>query len=417
MEHAICVECANDVYLKRLIQEHSNDVVCSVCSKSSSPTIGITQLGKLIEPIMREHFQQGPTVRIFGDDDKDSWKQEGEPISWIVQEVLGQYFDFEAEIANAVIDADDAWPTDGEEPYWDDTSLYVETDHTNNHLYEDWRYALQELKHGQRFFSPTTQALFTKLFTDVEHQKARIDGKFKPVVYLLPKRTELHRARVCRTRDLLADIMTNPFKHVGPPPKDAARAGRMNADGVPVLYCSIDKETCLAEMRPALGNELAAITIRTTKPLRILDFSRLAKARVGKALSYLQPDFQQEVEKRAFLRQLHLLVSQPIVPGCEADYLITQTMAEYLAHVHKEPFDGVLFVSSQKAGGHNVVLFAEGKSLESSVAQLFSIEYVDNSLEFHETSKIEYAHRRLRVSVRAKREVHVNYHDDDENDY
>jgi hypothetical protein len=63
------------------------------------------------------------------------------------------------------------------------------------------------------------------------------------------------------------------------------------------------------------------------------------------------------------------------------------------------------------------VLFADSKSLESSAAQLFSIEYVDESLEFHVTSKIEYAHQRLRVSVLAKGEIHVNYHDDDENDY
>lgn len=415
MEHAICVECANDIYLKRLIQENSNDVVCSVCSKSGSPTIGITHLGKLIEPIMRAHFQLGPTVRIFGDDDKDSWEQEGESISSIVQEVLGQYFDFEDEIVNAVIDADDAWPPDGEDPYWDNTSLYVETDNTNNQLHDDWQFVIQELKHGQRFFSPTAQALFTKLFTDVESQKAWIDDKLKPVVYLLPTGTELYKARVCRTRDLLAAIVAEPFMQIGPPPKEAARAGRMNADGVAVLYCSVDKETCLAEMRPALGNELATITIRTSKPLRILDFSRLAIARIGKTLSYLQPDFQQEIEKRAFLRKLYLRVSQPIVPGCESDYLITQAMAEYLAHVHNEPFDGVLFASAQKAGGNNIVLFSNRELLLQSTTQAFSIEYVDDSLEFHVTNKIEYAHLQVKVSLGTKGEVYV--HSNEDNDY
>jgi RES domain len=251
------------------------------------------------------------------------------------------------------------------------------------------------------------------VFTDIEHQKALIEGKFESVVYLLPENTKLHRARVCSSRELLSDIVADPFKQVGPPPKEAVRAGRMNADGVPVFYCSLDKDTCLAEMRPALKSELAIITVLTTKPLRILDFSRLAVA--GKALGYLQPDFKQEVEKHIFLRCLHSLVSQPIFPGGEADYLITQTMSEYLAHVHKKPFDGILFASAQKAGGHNVVLFADRESLEQSPSQLFKIKYVDNSLEFHVTSKIEYAHQQLRVFVGEKGEIHVN--SSEENDY
>lgn len=410
MEHAICVECATDVHLKKLIEENSEDLECSVCGESESPAIGVVELGKLIEPIMREHFQPGPQIRRFGEDDKDWWEQEGELISWAVQEVLGQYFDFEDEIVSAVIDAEDVRPQDGEEPYWDDTSLYVETRVRGGHLYEEWRCTLHELKHGRRFFSPAAQALFTRLFTGVEQQKAWIDGKFEPVIYLLPAETELHRARVCNSRPLLSDIMADPFKQVGPPPKEAARAGRMNADGVPVFYCALDKDTCLAEMRPALRNELAVITVRTAQPLRMLDFSRLEAARGGTALSYLQPDFTQEVEKSAFLRRLHSLVSQPIVPGHEADYLITQTMAEYLAHVHKEPFDGILFASAQKAGGLNVVLFAERKLLEPTAAQAFRIDYVEGSVGIHTTRKIEYAHEELHVTIGSSGEVYL--HDD-----
>src|SRR6202040_2120908 len=98
--------------------------------------------------------------------------------------------------------------------------------------------------------------------------------------------------------------------------------------------------------------------LQTTKPLRMIDFTRLEQS-YGEGLSYFQPDFTEETERRKFIRRLHSLISQPVVPGREADYLITQTMAEYLAHVHKEPFDGILFKSVQRAGGINVVLFAE----------------------------------------------------------
>lgn len=417
MESAICVQCANDVHLKILIEENSEELQCSVCGESDSPAISVTELGKFIEPILRQHFQLGPTVRMFGEDDKDWWEQDGEPISWAVQEVLGQYFDFEDDIVDAVVAAEDFWPQDGDEAFWDSTSLYVETRVKVGHYYAQWRHTLEELKHGRRFFSPAAQALFIKLFSGVEDQKAWIKDKFEPVVYFLPVHTELYRARICSSRSMLRDIMADPFKRVGPPPKEAARAGRMNAEGVPVFYSALDKSTCLAEMRPALGNELAVITVRTTKPLRILDFSRLEAARGGRTLSYFQPDFTEEVEKGAFLRRLHSLVSQPIVPGHEADYLITQTMAEYLAHVHNEPFDGVLFASAQMAEGRNVVLFAERDLLAASAAEAFRVEYVDGSVGVQTTKTIEYAHEELGVVVGDDGDVYVHdgtYGEDDD---
>jgi hypothetical protein len=416
MEHAICVQCANDLHLKKLIEENSEVLECSVCGGSDSPAISVTKLGKLIEPIMREHFQPGPTVRKFGENDDDWWEKQGNSISWAVQEVLSQSFDFEDEIISAVIEAEEVRPQDGEEPYWDDTLLYVETRIKVGHFYEKWRHTLQELKHGRRFFSPAAQDLFTNLFKGVEQKKAWINGKFEPVVYLLPAETTLYRARICNSKSLLSDIWADPFKEVGPPPKEAARAGRMNADGVPVLYCALEKDTCLAEMRPALMNELAVIAVRTTKPLRMLDFSRLDLPLGGNVLSYLQSDFRQEVEKNAFLRRLHSLVSQPIVPGHEADYLITQTMAEYLAHVQKKPFDGIIFASAQKAGGRNVVLFAEQDLLDPPPAQAFRIEYVDASLEFHATRTIEYAHQQMYVTVGSGGEVYLHDDLDEERD-
>src|SRR6202035_2572480 len=112
------------------------------------------------------------------------------------------------------------------------------------------------------------------------------------------------------------------------PPADQARAGRMNVEGVVVFYGATDSETCVAEMRPALGGDTALIALQTTRPVRLLDFTRLEKSH-NEGLSYFQPNFTAEVERLAFLRRLHTLISQPVVPGRESDYLITQTMAEY----------------------------------------------------------------------------------------
>lgn len=416
MDKAICCECVEDFYLKKIIQDECEPIECSVCGEAENNAIAVEDLGKLMEPIMRKHFEQGRSVKQFGNNDEEWWEQRGDPISYCVQEVLGQYFKFEDEIVDAVIAADDYWPGDGGEAYWDDTSMYESSRIRLGHYFAEWEYTLAELKHGRRFFSPAAQTLFTKLFDGVERLKARSGRKLLPVVRTLPTGTKLFRARVCNSRTELKEILADPLKHVGPPPRESARAGRMNADGVVVFYSARDELTCLAEMRPALGNDVMAIMLETTLPLRVLDFSRLDQARGGEKLSYFQPDYAEQIERRAFLRRLHSLISQPIVPGHEADYLITQTMAEYLAHVHKQPFDGILFASVQRANGTNVVLFPDRQLLTDRVADAFHLKNVEGSFKLFATTALKYKHSEIKVGVNHDGEPWIHHMSGDEID-
>ncbi len=178
----------------------------------------------------------------------------------------------------------------------------------------------------------------------------------------------------------------------------------MNVEGVAILYGATDTETCLAEVRPALGNDVAVIQLHTTKPLRLLDFTRLEES--YSRLSYFQPDFNEQADKGVFLRRLQKLISQPIIPGRETDYLITQTMTEYLAHVHHEPFDSIFFRSIQRAKGVNAVVFPDR-------AGAFPISYVDKSFKLFTTKTINYTHRENYVSV-TDDEVYVHAEPEDE---
>ena len=167
----------------------------------------------------------------------------------------------------------------------------------------------------------------------------------------------------------------------------------MNPEGVNVFYGAREADTCLAETRPALGNDVAIITLEITKSIRVLDFSRLERSRGGKALSYFQPDYEEQVNKRDFLQHVHRLISQHVVPGRESDYLITQTMSEYLAHVYQKPFDGILFNSIQRERGTNVVLFAQANWWSDSLAEAFGLAYVADSIRLFSATSIKYKYR------------------------
>lgn len=397
MGKAVCFECIDDFYLKKIIKDEGALLECSVCGEESNNAFSVEQLGKLLEPIMRKHFLPGDSIKEFGGDDDEWWRQEGEPMSWAVQIVLDQYLDFVDEIVDAVIEAE-GWQHNDASSFWDKTSNYVEKRTEGGHFIYEWESTLEELKHSRRFFSPAAQNLFGRLFDGVEDLKAWNGKSFQPVVRRLPTGTKLFRARICKSKSMLRDIIEDPFKHVGPPPKEHAQAGRMNPEGVNVFYGAREADTCLAETRPALGNDVAIITLEITKSIRVLDFSRLERSRGGKALSYFQPDYEEQVNKRDFLQHVHRLISQHVVPGRESDYLITQTMSEYLAHVYQKPFDGILFNSTQRERGTNVVLFAQANWWSDSLAEAFRLAYVPDSISLFSTTSIKYKYRESDVS-------------------
>lgn len=387
MTHVLCHSCAQDDALREIIKRRGARLKCSICHRRAS-AFSLEALAELIATIVIDNFHHGREIRIFGDDDRDWYEPQGESLSLIVQNILGQDLDFIEDLVDQMIEGEDCWPPDGDEPFFDSTALYEENRPMFGHYYDQWRDVIREIKYEQRFFSQSAQNFFEHIFAGIEilqywDSSAR---ELKGVVYELPAGTRLFRARVCNSD--FDDIQKDPFKHIGPPPSDVARASRMNPEGVVVLYAAIDQDTCLAEMRPALGGQSALITLQVTRPLRLLNFKYLEEARGGN-LSYFQSDFKEQVEKTAFLKHIHRLISQPVIPGKESDYIITQSMAEYLAYVHQPPMDGVVYSSVQQQGGMNLVLFRR-LGMEG-----FPVAYVDESLKLFTTTAIRYSHQEV----------------------
>jgi RES domain-containing protein len=391
MANNLCSECILDEHLKKILEQEGEPEYCDACQMPRPLTVSIERLGELLEPIIRKHFAQGEDVRRFSEDDRDDyWEQEGDGLDHVVQEVLGQYLDFDDEIVQAVVDAEDCNPRDGDIPFFDKTANYIETPPEGDYtLYSRWIDVKDLLIKSRRFFSSSARDLFDDLFLDIDEvlSGASATKDDRGVVLVLAQGFLLYRSRTCFEKELRKEMLSDPFAQIGPPPASKAVAGRMNAQGIPVFYGATDQETCLAELRPALGGEAAIIAVETTRPLRVLDFTRMETA--YKALSYFQTDFEYQASKLDFLRALGHRISRPIIPGKEERYLITQMMSEYLAHVHPKPFDGILFPSAQRAGGINVVLFlARGKDRSSP-----PFKYVRDSLKFFETVAISYEHR------------------------
>jgi RES domain len=437
-DRAICHKCIQDKRLQATVESEGEPQLCEVCGEDSNDAFTYEQLGKELEPVMREHFELGPTVRKFYDDDREGWDQLGDPLSDLIQEVIGQDVDDPDELVAAMMEAEDYYPGDGGDAFFDTTSNYIHRRATAHAWMAEWSYLREELAHRRRFFSDGARGLFDRLFEGIVDLKSFNERRrsWSRVVYQLPVGRAIHRARSVRSDGDLKTFLEAPAKELGAPPPRAAPAGRMNPNGIPVFYGALDAKTCLAEMRPAIGSQALVGTFRTTQRVRVLDFRRLEAARLG-ALSYFDPQYGEQRERAVFLRHLHSLISRPVVPGKEDEYLITQTMAEYLAHVHRPAFDGVIFGSVQRKGGANIVLFGrDGLSEidtidpdfdplplfrppvqgdEHKVQLAFPVEYIDKSAKLHQTRAIQYSHDELSFSLDDGR-VTVYDHDYDEID-
>ncbi|MCG5077823.1 RES family NAD+ phosphorylase [Paraburkholderia tagetis] len=395
MTDHICYACFEDSVLRERVQRVGGVDECRVCEERREG-ISVEQLAEWLEPVMRENLGWGREVPYFGEGDSDSvsYRRLGDPLEHWVQNFLGQYFDFQNEIIDAVIESEFFYPGDGGEPFWDETMDYEEVRHSGGEFGLAWQETLQDVRHRRRFFSEKAHKFFAELFADVEHM--HLPGKPRsPVVRTLRTGTRLFRARVVTSSSLLTEMVDDPLAHIGPPPPHLARAGRMNAEGISVFYASLESPTCLAEMRPAIGNDIALIELRTNRPLRVLDFERLETARSSKPLSYFQPDYQKQLKRRNFLKILHTLIAQPVTPGHESDYLITQTMAEFLSHVAAPSFDGILFKSTQRQNGTNIVLFPNAVLNEFGEPLALPVSLAAEKVNLFRTQSISYAHVKL----------------------
>lgn len=392
---SICSDCAKSIHLKRRIENEGGDEHCSVCENQKPFVIDIDQLSAIMATAIQQNFATGALRFVPADDDRDYMEPYGDSLETVVSEILQQDVDFFDELLEAIVEKDDFRPQDGEDCFFEAGALYIPIDRSESVDYFTtyWDALVGELKHRRRFFSESVGNFFKGLFKDVENVKTwgTDVSSILSVVQEMPKGMRVFRSRIIEADDAKV-VSDHPFREVGPPPRIKARAGRMSPEGVVALYCAMDEKTAIAELRPAIGGMAAVVALAFTRPLQLLDFERLERSLDDGWGAFLDTDFDTAWRTRNFLRKLHNLISQPVVPGHEDDYLITQTMAEYLAHVHEPQFDGIMFKSVQRAGGMNVVLFSDrGWDVDDS-ADTFPIEYVPDSLAFYRTRSVDYEH-------------------------
>lgn len=345
----VCPQCVDDYMLKELSRGLQAKRICMACGTSVESALTPKYIAELIRKELPNHYMV----------DDDLYPGYGVSLADVVKNAIGCHDVPVAEaIAENLIDPE---ATD-EEFYWrgqeyrGKPSPFDSEEHQRWYVVGDWDNIANELAHGRRFFNDRARRFFDSLIAEALDAEDPEKPGTPAVVKILPIDTSFYRARIANDASQIAAFKQNPEEQLGAPPKDRAANNRMSPAGVPLLYVSRDVETCIAEVRPSIGDSVAVGRFQSKAPLKLFDFNALSSRLAHRRLSILSPDYEERVNHRLLLEYLHEEIARP-ARASDNDYIVTQALAEFIRHEKNQNFDGIAFRSVQHEGGVNYVLF------------------------------------------------------------
>lgn len=362
-ESIVCAECISDDHFNTWIQQNGTPGTCEfVKSHGYQPhTVTVSALAESVDDAFRAKYQLGgEEPHFYGDNDRVSYEQRGDPLNSCLAEVLG----CDEDIADALIpelpDASHYEIAQGGEAFYDDSQNYEriadvrarEKADQEEYWYENrFRYGWEEfcdkVQYKQRFFN--IKDLLDDLFGKPEEY---VGGKINPV-YVLDPGAVLFRARRLDADFTHEVLQSGPAQCLGAPPRERARAGRMNVEFIPAFYAAFSEDTAVAEIRPGIGEEVAIAQFLSRVPFTVFDFTvfqRLKSEDWRQASGHTRYDFIHQMESQ---------ISKPVLAyEQQREYIATQIVAEYLKAYFS--CDAVIYRSSMirddKAENRNIVI-------------------------------------------------------------
>lgn len=278
----------------------------------------------------------------------------------VIDIVLAEWFELDNEPYFADL-CDGAPPEFRMDDAGGETHFYDDDGTLEQNIYEDrWRKFVEDVHYKHRYFNAGADqfldSVFSVLVTD--------GNQLKPeVVRTIAHGELLYRARHAQNQKQAADIISNPAGQFGSTPKHLASSQRMTPNGISALYCALERETCLSEIRSITGDHVVSAALTPIGELKLLDLTVLDRLKPP-ALTLLDEGFRESLHRKVFLGSLVKKMSRPKARNDELSYLSTQVVFEYLRLRFGKYVDGLVFPSVQTGeAGTNVVLFPEASRL------------------------------------------------------
>ncbi|PZX01983.1 RES domain-containing protein [Pseudomonas sp. 478] len=345
----ICQDCVDDPILARRVKALMIERPCVACSRVTAKALVPEVIARYIRKHLPKHF-------IVDDDLYPGY-------ALTLDGVVGRAIGCTNEAAQKAIAKHLVVRRAKEEHFYWHGQLYRPApspfdsqEHERWYVVSEWNSIAHQLTHGRRFYNERVNKFFESLMFEAVNAGATDHPLSRPAIRELPTGTKFFRARLIKSASELNAIKGNPTIELGAPPKERASNNRMSPAGIPLLYLSGDSDTCIAEVRPSIGDTMVVGQFISKNCLKLFDFTSLAKRLEHTPLSILDPLYEQRFLRRRLLQYLHDEIARPVRTN-DTDYVVTQALAEFIRYDQKQKFDGVIFGSVQHEGGINYVLF------------------------------------------------------------
>lgn len=383
----VCRDCLGDYMLKGLNSALQAERACSACGKTTLQALTPERIARFIRKHLPEHFCLDPGLYpgyemtlddVVGAAIGCSFKPVRKAISDLLEDANADEGDF-------------YWP--GQE-YCRAPSPFESEDHERWFAVGPWHNIAHELVHGRRFFNDKARSFFEWLISEALEAEDPERPGTPALVTSLDAGANFFRSRIASGEQESRTFAENPAVALGVAPKERAANNRMSPAGVPLLYVSRELDTCIAELRPSIGDTVVVARFRSTAPLKFFDFTMLSRRLRHAALSFFDPSYRKRSEHRMLLEYLHEEIARPVRLN-DTDYVMTQALAEYIRYDERWAFDGIAFRSVQREDGVNYVLFDRGPPgamLAPDWRPTFHLATSTETVSTHVIKSVRYVH-------------------------
>lgn len=363
----LCPFCFEDKGLRRRLIEIRPRFDEGFCDRHPRRKgIPVGDIAELIDEVFRANFTFAGADWIPGDEEEPGYygARRGAYLAEVIEEMTGaEDSDVTETVTAQLIEDDFYWPGDGESAFYEEDQRYeriVGDDGGHGAL---WDRFCQTVTYEQRFLNPEVTDLLGELFKHIHLQ--RDEAKRTPVYVATPADgLRIFRARPV-TEAERKDVQADPEGELGPPPRRLGRSNRMNPAGIPAFYAALDLKTCISELRPVVGSEVAYAEFTLLRDIVVLDATRFSAA--PRELNMFARDHVRRLTQWRFMQRFMTEIAKPISPDDEPfDYVATQVVAEYLNKVHtvrigrdERRIEAIMYQSAQRPEGVNIVLLGD----------------------------------------------------------
>lgn len=344
-----CVECFKDYYIQNIITVRGSKGDCDFCSAKNTYIYDIEKDGTDLSDLMINILQLytvsddegSKLLKISLRDDWNIFNLGSESINALIQKICAEFVkdNNEVFVEKLII------------PALSDIDFLKESGVVRGHSWKEFADSIKtENRFHNKMFNPDVFASFVSVISRT------VDAK-----------EIFYRARISQ------NSIGYTINDMGTPLKGKASSGRINPEGISVLYVASDAKTVLNEVRATTYDYVTIGEFILKRNLKVVNLSAISTT---SPFEYVA-DIEKYVVNKTIFEEMALDFSKPLRRADSVlEYLPTQYIAEF---IKSQGYDGVQYNSTLKSEGYNIAIF------DSNLLECVDVKNVEVSKLSYET--------------------------------